>query len=120
MEGYERMKAGMRLYRTVGSTEKSCTNLAPTYAAISPLFRDPVQVKQMLANDIAFYMGWLGHYVADAAQPLHDSMHHDGWNGPNPKEYTGDPTVVGSTIVFVQWSEWKLISEVVEDKGKRE
>jgi hypothetical protein len=49
------------------------------------MFSDPAQVKQMLANDIAFYMGWVGHYVADAAQPLHNSMHHDGWSGPNPK-----------------------------------
>ena len=39
----------------------------------------------MLANDIAFYMGWVGHYVADAAQPLHNSIHHDGWSGANPK-----------------------------------
>jgi hypothetical protein len=95
VEGYERMKAGMRLYRTVGSTKNSRTNLAPAYAAISPLFRDPAQVKQMLANDIAFYMGWVGHYVADAAQPLHDSMHHDGWSGPDPKGYTRDPQIHG-------------------------
>ena len=47
----------------------------------------------MLATDIAFYMGWLGHYVADAAMPLHDSIHHDGWSGENPKGYTRDPEI---------------------------
>jgi hypothetical protein len=36
-----------------------------------------------------------GHYVADAAQPLHNSMHHDGWSGPNPKGYTRDPEIHG-------------------------
>ncbi|HJZ95069.1 MAG TPA: hypothetical protein VKE70_01095 [Candidatus Solibacter sp.] len=95
IEGYERMKAGMRLYRSVGNSEPSRMSLAPIYASISPLFRDPAQVKQMLANDIAFYMGWLGHYVADAAQPLHNSRHHDGWEGDNPKGYTRDPDIHG-------------------------
>ena len=49
----------------------------------------------MLGNDIAFYMGWVGHYVADAAQPLHNSQHHDGWAGANPKGYTRDPEIHG-------------------------
>jgi hypothetical protein len=95
IEGYERMKAGMRLYRAVDNPEQLRTSIAATYAAISPLLHDPAQVKQMLANDIAFYMGWVGHYVADAAQPLHDSIHHDGWSGDNPKGYTRDPTIHG-------------------------
>ena len=95
MEGYERMKAGMRLYRAVDNPQESRANLASTLASISPLFSDAAQVKQMLANDIAFYMGWVGHYVADAAQPLHNSMHHDGWSGANPKGYTRDPEIHG-------------------------
>jgi len=95
MEGYERMKAGMRLYRAIDNPQAGRTNLGPTLSAISPLFSDRAQVKQMLANDIAFYMGWLGHYVADAAQPLHNSMHHDGWSGTNPKGYTRDPEIHG-------------------------
>src|ERR1035438_9489143 len=94
MEGYERMKAGMRLYRAVSNPdEANGTNIGKTYAAISPLLRDPAQVAQMLANDIAFYMGWVGHYVADAPQPLHNSIHHDGWAGADPKGYTRDPNI---------------------------
>jgi hypothetical protein len=85
VEGYERMKAGMRLYRSMA--------IAPMYAAASPAFADREQVREILARDIAFYMGWLGHYVADAAMPLHDSIHHDGWSGPNPKNYTRDPNI---------------------------
>src|SRR5215472_4288643 len=95
IEGYERIKAGMRLYRNVSNTEPSRISLGGVYAAISPLLSDPAQVKQMLANDIAFYMGWVGHYVADAAQPLHNSIHHDGWSGPDPKGYTRDPNIHG-------------------------
>lgn len=89
MEGYERMKAGMRLYRQADS------DLAARYRGISPLFSAPDSVKGSLANDVAFYMGWLGHYVADAAQPLHNSRHHDGWDGDNPKGYTRDPEIHG-------------------------
>ncbi len=92
MEGYERMKAGMRLYRYVDQ-KQSPFNIAKLYAAISPLFQDPAQVKQLLLADIAFYMGWTGHYAADAAMPLHDSIHHDGWSGDNPKGYTRDPNI---------------------------
>lgn len=96
MEGYERMKAGMRLYRAVSEPEQfNGTNIAKSYAPISPLLHDPAQVAQMLATDIAFYMGWVGHYVADAAQPLHNSIHHDGWSGPDPKGYTRDPRIHG-------------------------
>lgn len=37
---------------------------------------------------IVFYMGWLGHYVADASQPLHTTVHSNVWSGPNPNGYT--------------------------------
>jgi hypothetical protein len=94
VEGYERMKAGMRLYRHASEAgQHHVPNLAKFYAGISSVFQDPAQVKRMLLNDIAFYMGWTGHYVADAAMPLHDSIHHDGWAGDNPKGYTRDPNI---------------------------
>jgi hypothetical protein len=97
MEGYERVKAGMRLYRLATSKDGTYRfqNIGNMYAAISPLYKDPGQVTAILANDVAFYMGWLGHYIADAAQPLHDSQHHDGWNGDNPRGYTRDPDIHG-------------------------
>jgi hypothetical protein len=95
MEGYERMKAGMRLYRLAGAKDSRLGNIGSLYGSISPLYRDGEQVKAMLANDIAFYMGWVGHYIADAAMPLHNSQHHDGWAGENPKGYTRDPQIHG-------------------------
>jgi hypothetical protein len=79
MENYDRMKSAMRLYRSA-------------VASSSPEARKDAAY---LAQDIAFYMGWLGHYTADGAQPLHDSVHHDGWQGPNPKQYTTDPRIHG-------------------------
>jgi hypothetical protein len=97
MEGYERMKAGMRLYRLANSKEGSYRfrDTGKMYALVSPLYQDAAQVRNYLAADVAFYMGWLGHYIADAAQPLHNSRHHDGWDGENPKGYTRDPEIHG-------------------------
>jgi hypothetical protein len=71
METYDRMKAAMRAYRRAIADDKPESKAQAGY----------------LAQDIAFYMGWLGHYTADGAQPLHDTIHHDGWVGPNPKAY---------------------------------
>jgi hypothetical protein len=34
--------------------------------------------------------GILGHYVADASNPAHTTVHYNGWTGPNPKGYATD------------------------------
>jgi hypothetical protein len=66
-EVWERLKAAMREYRTLRATHK-----------------DTKPVEQA----IIFYAGWLGHYVADASQPLHTTVQYNGWTGPNPNGYT--------------------------------
>lgn len=38
--------------------------------------------------DIIYVMGVMGHYVGDASQPLHTTIHHHGWVGDNPQHYT--------------------------------
>ena len=74
VEGYERMLTGMRTYRALKARNED-TGFAEL--------------------EVAFYMGWTGHYAADGAQPLHDTVHHDGWQGANPKSYTTNPRVHG-------------------------
>jgi hypothetical protein len=37
--------------------------------------------------DVIQLMGVMGHYVGDSAQPLHTTVHHNGWIGPNPQGY---------------------------------
>ena len=39
-------------------------------------------------QDILYVMGVMGHYVGDASQPLHTTIHHHGWVGENPHHYT--------------------------------
>jgi hypothetical protein len=67
MEVFGRLKAAFREYRNLQKAHKSTA---------------PVE------NAIVFYAGWLGHYVGDAAQPLHTSVSYNGWVGPNPAAYT--------------------------------
>jgi len=97
MENYDRMKSAMRLYRRAKADPSAESQMDATY----------------LAQDIAFYMGWLGHYTADGAQPLHDTIHHDGWQGPNPKQYTTDPRIHGrfesSFVDLIQVTEGDLM-----------
>jgi hypothetical protein len=69
MEVYERLKVTFRTWRDQ-QRDKQATSFTE--------------------QDAAFYIGWLSHYIADASQPLHSSIHHDGWRGENPKNYTRD------------------------------
>ena len=48
-----------------------------------------------LEQTCAVYAFWLGHYIGDGSQPLHDTIHHDGWQGPDPKGYTRDHAIHG-------------------------
>jgi hypothetical protein len=50
---------------------------------------DPRQrewIEQRILNDA----GILGHYVADASNPAHTTIHHNGWVGENPRGYATD------------------------------
>ncbi len=66
-EVWERLKAALREYRHM-----------------SEAHQDTRPVEQA----VIFYAGWLGHYVGDAAQPLHTTIQYNGWTGPNPRGYT--------------------------------
>jgi hypothetical protein len=72
IEIYGRLTAAFREYRALRQQHK------PTAA---------------LQHAIVFYAGWLGHYVADGAQPLHTTIHYNGWAGPNPNGYTTRPGI---------------------------
>jgi hypothetical protein len=58
------------------------------------LWRDPQQAadREQIEQNIVYYAGVLGHYVADGAQPLHTSNHYNGWSGSaNPELFTREP-----------------------------
>lgn len=67
-EVWERLKSDLRDYR----------QLAATHGDVGPV-----------ETVILFETGWLSHYVADGSQPLHVSIHYNGWVGKeNPNGYT--------------------------------
>ena len=71
-EGYERLKVAFRTWRELNAKKQDTT---------------------FIEQDAAFYLGWMSHYIADGAQPLHTSVNHDGWVGDNPKGYTRDGAI---------------------------
>lgn len=51
----------------------------------------PEEIANAKAN-VIYTMGLMGHFVGDAAQPLHTTEYHNGWFGPNPGGYTQEKT----------------------------
>lgn len=51
--------------------------------------------RRFLERRIINDAGVLGHYVADAANPHHTTIHHNGWVGPNPDGFATDPRTHG-------------------------
>ena len=66
-ELYQRLKSSFRQYRMLAAANEDTA---------------PVQA------EILFLAGWMGHYVADGAQPLHLTYRYNGWLGSNPHAYT--------------------------------
>jgi hypothetical protein len=66
-EVWQRLKVGMREYRHLLAAGE---DTKPAETAI------------------LYCAAWLGHYVADGAQPMHVSIQYNGWVGPNPNGYT--------------------------------
>ena len=58
-----------------------------TLAALEKHGGTPDEIANAKQN-IVYVMGVMGHYVGDASQPLHTTMHHHGWVGDNPNHYT--------------------------------
>lgn len=58
------------------------------------LWRDPAQAgeRDQIEQNIIYYAGVLGHYVADGAQPLHVTEHFNGWTtSSNAEVFTREP-----------------------------
>jgi len=69
MEVFDRLKVAFREYRRLEAAGESTA---------------PAEFNAI------FYAGWLGHYVADGANPMHTTVNYNGWVGPNPKGYSTD------------------------------
>jgi hypothetical protein len=69
-ENYEKLKSdfsSLKAFRQYGGTPEEIANAQA---------------------DCVYVMGVMGHYVGDGSQPLHTTVHFNGWVGDNPKGYT--------------------------------
>jgi hypothetical protein len=58
------------------------------------LWRDPRRESERaeIEQNIVYSAGVMGHYVADGSQPLHATIHFNGWSGSsNPESFTREP-----------------------------
>ena len=44
-------------------------------------------------QNIVYIMGVMGHFVGDGGQPLHTTIHYNGWIGENPNRYATNKTI---------------------------
>jgi hypothetical protein len=49
------------------------------------------RIKRQIEADVVYTAGLLGHFITDTAQPLHTTIHVNGWNPrvPNPRGFVG-------------------------------
>ena len=47
----------------------------------------PAEISNAQAN-VVYVMGVMGHFVGDGSQPLHTTIHFNGWVGDNPRGFT--------------------------------
>jgi hypothetical protein len=72
-------------------------SILESYQKIQVLFRlwrDPQQAaeREQIEQNIIYYAGVLGHYVGDGSNPLHTTIHYNGWStSANPDLYTREP-----------------------------
>jgi hypothetical protein len=82
IDGYQQLVIDFRYWRVLTAMEKRSKGAQRAWYRADRLRRE-----QLLLRDF----GEFGHYVGDGSQPLHVSIHYNGWGDyPNPKGYTKD------------------------------
>ncbi|MEP6495794.1 MAG: hypothetical protein ABJF01_24135 [bacterium] len=82
--GAEPAATGTLPFRIVELTQLLRSDFRRWRATTDPQIRS--WIEQRIINDA----GILGHYVADAANPAHTTIHHNGWVGDNPSGFATD------------------------------
>ncbi len=80
IDGYHHLVTDFRHWRVLSAAEKRAKGPKKAWYRADRLRRE-----QLILRDL----GELAHYVGDGSQPLHTSIHYNGWGDyPNPKGYT--------------------------------
>lgn len=89
IDGYQQLVKDFTYWRILVAAEKSATDQVRKayYAA------DLKRREELLLRDLGVW----AHYVGDASQPLHLSVHYNGWGDyPNPNGYTNSRAIHSS------------------------
>lgn len=82
IDGYQQLTQDFRYWRVLTAMERRAKGKQKAWYRADRLRRE-----QLILRD----MGEFAHYVGDGSQPLHTSIHYNGWGDfPNPKGYTND------------------------------
>jgi hypothetical protein len=81
VEGYQQVAKDFAIWRVDAYAEKhAATEADRAYFATDRQLREALTLRDI---------GYWGHFVADSSQPLHVTVHFNGWgNYPNPQNYT--------------------------------
>jgi hypothetical protein len=94
LDGYEQLAKDFAYYRVETAALKRWTD--PQQKAW--LVADLRLREQIIIRDL----GWWAHFVGDASQPMHVSIHYNGWGDyPNPNNYTQDKIHIPFEGAFV-------------------
>ncbi len=81
LDGWQQVKVGFAYWRA----DTAAMRFAKTDAARHWLDEDRALHERLAIRDVAYW----SHFVADASQPLHVTVHANGWGDlPNPENFT--------------------------------
>ena len=99
-DGYQQLVKGFAFWRADAAGERFATDAKKR----AWLTADRQRRERQIVQDIGLW----AHYVGDATQPMHVSVHHDGWGDyPNPDGFT-------TQKVHVPWEGAYVAAEVRE------
>jgi hypothetical protein len=86
IDGYQQVVADFAIWRVDSYGEAHATD---------PVLEAIFSADRKLREDLTLRdIGYWGHFVGDASQPLHVSVHYNGWGDfPNPNNYTQSHTI---------------------------
>lgn len=81
MDGYEQLVKDFALLRMDIAAQKNAKKFKMTAVEVKGFARAGAVRQILTLRDL----GWWAHFVGDASQPLHVTVHYNGWgDGPNP------------------------------------
>ena len=95
LDGYEQLAEDFAYYRIETIAAKQWTDpQQKAWLAADLKLREAILIRDL---------GWWAHFVGDASQPMHVSIHYNGWGDyPNPNNYTQDKIHLPFEGAFVQ------------------